>query len=261
MKWLDPDTHTKRYIDTLEKWYPDTVQRPLKSEEYLNWANHDTQTLWCHGIAGGGKTVFASVVIDTLKNAQEDLSPQEKAGVACLFCEYERRNEQTIRSLTSALVRQLSDQCEILPLSVLDLYEKHQDNDRPLRLDEIVLVFADVLAKFSRVYLIVDALDECLESTRKELLSHLSELQRKTGMKILTTSRPTLNFLKEFGDCDQLDIKAEPEDVQQVLQMLIDKADTFLTSNVELRNKVAEVIASAVGGMYANNLIFLPTMV
>jgi hypothetical protein len=72
--WLDSgDTHTKRLFDSLDKWQPSTVQKLLQSEEYQGWVAGDVQTLWAHGIAGGGKTVFSSVVVSSLKDAQRSL--------------------------------------------------------------------------------------------------------------------------------------------------------------------------------------------
>ncbi|KAI9859480.1 MAG: hypothetical protein M1813_006622 [Trichoglossum hirsutum] len=250
LNWLDSDTHTKRFIDSHEKWQPHTAQKLLHSEQYLNWTSNNTQTLWCHGIAGGGKTVFASVIVDNLKVAQKDKTPETKAGIACLFCEYERRKDQTVRSLTSAILRQLAHQCDVLPVSVTDLYDLHQTNDVPPRFEEISSALTDVLGNFPRVFLIVDALDECFENTRRELLSHLLEQQRKSGIKLLATSRPTIDFRKEFGACEELEIKADPQDVKNVLDILIEKSDTLIKTDVELRNRVTDKIAMAVNGMF-----------
>lgn len=255
MNWLDSDTHTKRFIDSHEKWQPHTAQKLLHSEQYLNWVNNNTQPLWCHGIAGGGKTVFASVIVENLKVAQKNKMLEIRAGVAYLFCEYERQKDQTIRSLTSAILRQLADQCEVLPASVTDLYDLHQTNDVPLRLEEISSALTDVLGKFPRVFLIVDALDECFENTRRELLSHLLQQHRESGMKLLATSRSTIDFRKEFGPCDELEIKADPQDVKHVLDILIEKSDTLVKTDVELRNRVTDNIAVAVDGMYVGYIM------
>lgn len=249
MNWLDNDTHTKRFIDSYDKWQPSTVQKLLGSGHYLNWVGGDTQTLWCHGIAGGGKTVFASVVMDSLKTAQTGLPPTARAAVVCLFCEYERQKDQTVRSLTSAILRQLAEQCEVLPPSVTELFDNYEANGSRFHFEEVSLALTQVLRLFPQVYLIVDALDECAENTRRELLAHLSEQQRVTGLKILATARPTIDFQKEFGDCEELEIKADLLDVKTVLEMRIDKSNSLVKTDAELRRRVMDSIAVAVDGM------------
>ena len=205
--------------------------------------------------------MFASVIIDNMKVAQKDKTPETKAGVACLFCEYERQTDQTMRSLISAILRQLANQCDVLPASVIDLYDSHQTNDVPLRFEEISSALTDVLGKFPRVFLIVDALDECLESTRKELLTRLFEQQGKSGMKLLATSRLTSNFRKQFGGCEELKIKADPQDVKDVLDILIEKSDSLVKTDVELRKRVIDNIAVAVDGMYVRCIVASVTSV
>ncbi|KAH6983490.1 hypothetical protein BKA56DRAFT_519808, partial [Ilyonectria sp. MPI-CAGE-AT-0026] len=261
LNWLDSDIHTKRFIDSHARWQPRTGSLFLGAEKYSDWVNNDTQTLWCHGIAGGGKTVFASVVIDNLKAAQRNKTPETRDGVACLFCEYERQKDQTVRSLTCAILRQLADQCEELPESVIELFDRYEADDAPLPFEEIASTLSDVLGKFPRVFLVVDALDECSDNTRKELLSHLLEQQRNSNMKLLATSRPTIKFLKEFGPCEELEIQADPEDVKNVLDILIDKSDTIVKTDPDLRRRVKDSISQAVDGMFLLVQPFLDSII
>lgn len=198
--------------------------------------------------------MFASVVVENLKAAQKTKTPDAKAGVTCLFCEYDIQKEQTMRSLTSAILRQLADQCDVLPPSVTSLFSLHQTDHFPLHLEQITSALADVLGLFPQVFLIVDALDECLESTRKDLLLYLSKQQKNSHLKVLATSRPTVDFLKEFGACDELEVNADPHDVKNVLDILIEKSDTLVKNDVELRTRVIDHIAVAVDGMYVGSL-------
>lgn len=226
------------------------MQKLLGSDQYSDWSNGDSQTLWCHGIAGGGKTIFASVVVDSLKAAQINKpSRKSRAGVVCLFIEYERQKEQTVRSLTAAILRQLSEQCEMLPESVIDLFEQYGSTIAHTRFEDISLALTNVMKQFPQVYLIVDALDECTENTRRELLAHLSDQQRKSGLKILATSRSTIDFQKDFGASEEMEIKADVLDVKTVLDLLIDRSDSLVRTNKALRHRVTESIAVAVDGM------------
>lgn len=165
LDWLDKDTHTKKFIDSYEKWQPSTVQKLLGSDNYVSWSSGDCQTLWCHGMAGGGKTIFASVVVDTLKTAQaREPHRRPRAGVVCLFIEYERQQEQTVRSLTSAILRQLSEQCDVLPSFVIDLFDEYGNSTSHIRFEDLSLALTNIMRQFSQVFLIVDALDECTDN-------------------------------------------------------------------------------------------------
>ncbi|KAG9253568.1 nucleoside phosphorylase, partial [Emericellopsis atlantica] len=252
LNWLDSDTHTKRLLDSYEKWQPSTVRKLFESEAYRDWTLGEAQTLWCPGIAGGGKTVFSSVVVRSLKAGQEAQPDASRAAVICLFCEYERQKEQTLRTLAAAMLRQLADQCELLPDELVDLFEKHGTGaSSHLRFEDISLALTRVLKEFPRVYLIVDALDECSDQTRRELLAQLAEQQRKTGLRILATARPTVEFEKEFGTKYQvLEIRADVLDVKSVLDALIDKSNSFVREDEELRRRVTDTIAFAVDGMF-----------
>lgn len=234
-----------RYVDSYERWHRGTAQRFLNSKEYLNWANGNTQTLWCPGIAGGGKTIFASVVVNNLKAEK----PKTEIGIAYLFCEYARLNSETIQTLAAAILSQLADQCAVFPESVTALYNLHHANKMPLRFEEISSALIGVLQTFSQVFLVIDAVDECSEQIRRELLSYLLEQQKKTRIKLLVTSRPTINFQQEFGDCEILEIRADEQDVKIVLSSLIERLPKFVRTDEVLRNRVKNDIAAAVDGM------------
>ncbi|KAI6779138.1 uncharacterized protein J7T54_007593 [Emericellopsis cladophorae] len=263
LNWLDSDTHTKRLLDSYEKWQPSTVQKLFESEAYRDWTYGEAQTLWCPGIAGGGKTVFSSVVVSSLKAGQEAQAEASRAAVLCLFCEYERQKEQTLRTLAAAMLRQLADQCELLPDELGDLFEKHGTGaSSHLRFEDVSLALTRLLKEFPRVYLIVDALDECSDQTRRELLAHLAEQQRKTGLRILATARPTVEFEKEFSiKCQELEIRADVLDVKSVLDTLIDKSTSFVREDEGLRRRVTDNIVFAVDGMFLLVQPFLDSVI
>lgn len=194
--------------------------------------------------------MIAAVIVEKLKSTQRNKIPKSKAGVVCLFCEYERRNDQTMRVLVSAMLRQLADQCDELPLSVTRLYDEYKKNDAPLPFEKLSSALIDVLKEFPQVYLVVDALDECFESTSRDLMLHLLELQKESGMNILATSRLISKIQRKFRGWGELEIMADSQDVKNVLSALIEKSDSLIKADTELRDKVIENIAMAVQGMY-----------
>lgn len=222
----------------------------------MSWADKDTQTLWCHGIPGGGKTIFASVVIDHLNDAQKDKPTTDKAGIAFLYCEYKSREVQTLQKLLAAILGQLVQQHTPSLPPVEELYRSHLFNRAQPSVDKILSALSDTIRHFPQVFLIVDALDECSGPICRELLSALQELQKKSEMKLklLATSRSTIEFSRSFEGCGVLEIRASEGDVEAVLDKEIKKKlSKFVTADPELLEMVKAEITAAVDGMSVIN--------
>lgn len=231
------------------KAHRNTRKAFIESQSFLNWTSNQTQTLWCKGMAGSGKTIFASLVVDRLHAAQKERAPNEKAAVVCLYLEYERMQEQSLQALLAAVLRQLVHQCPAVPSSVTELHTTHTTNRSQPLLDEISSVLADVTRKFPEVFLVVDALDECSEEAARDLLSNLRDLQKSTGMKLLATSRPTIDFSEFFEEYESMEIRAQEHDVKAVLDSLIIKLPKLVREDEHLQFKIKNSIVEAVDGM------------
>jgi hypothetical protein len=256
LEWLDPTNfHTKKFGDCVSVWKRGTGEQFLESEEFLSWANKkNTHTLWCPGIPGAGKTIFASVVINHLNDAQKHRRAADRAGIAFLYCEYKNREAQTLPSLLVAVLRQLAEQHTLSIPSIKELYRSHLINKAQPNVDEILSALSDAVRHFCQVFLIVDALDEC--SGPRELVSKLQELQKKSEMKLklLITSRPTVEFPQCFEECSMLEIRASERDVKAVLDDEIKKKlSKCVITDSELWKMVKEDIAAAVDGMSVTN--------
>jgi hypothetical protein len=103
--------------------------------------------------------------------------------------------------------------------------------------------------KHSTVFVILDGLDECPETTRTPLLSLLAEVQRSnTSLNVMATWRKGWNPATEFQDMFQnvrgLQICAWKQDLQ-----------VFVTQNLPLdlksQNDLIDAIVTAAEGRYA----------
>jgi hypothetical protein len=81
--------------------------------------------------------------------------------MAYVYCNFQRQDEQKIDNLLASLLKQLAESKPSLPGSVKDLYDQHKDKRTRPSLEEIRGVLQSLAAMYSRVYFIVDALDEC----------------------------------------------------------------------------------------------------
>ncbi|KAL2844157.1 hypothetical protein BJY01DRAFT_264054 [Aspergillus pseudoustus] len=250
LEWLGPDTHSRKWADSRKKWHRGTGALFLESQPFLNWTSNRTRTLWCRGIAGSGKTIFSSLVLDRLHAARKDSATDQKAAVICLYLEYERIQEQSLQALLAAILRQLLQQCPEPPSSVSELHATLMANQSQPPLEEICSVVADAIRTFPDVYLVVDALDESPDDAARDLLSNLRELQQSTGLKLLATSRPTIDLGEFFDEYESLEIRAPELDVKAVLDSLMIKLPKLVREDKRLQEKIKDSIAEAVDGMF-----------
>ena len=178
--WITPIDYAPQQSDFITRRQAGTGQWLLNSAEYQTWVKTDKQTLFCPGIPGAGKTILTSIVVEELTtHFQNDKS----VGIAYLYCNFRRQHEQKVGDLVASLLKQLIQGRSSLPDTIKSLYGSHKDKGTRLLFDEISKALQSVVALYSRVFIIIDALDECQVShnCQKTFLSELFNLQAKCG--------------------------------------------------------------------------------
>jgi hypothetical protein len=173
-------------------------------------------------------------------------------GIAYIYCDFQRKDDQTISDLISNLVKQLARSQPSLPKTVIDLYDRYANKQtRPL-LSEISKVLQSLTVLYSRVFIIIDALDECQTSDgcRAKLLSEMFDIGRRNGTNIFATSRFIPEITNQFKDDIWLEIRASKEDVKQYLEGRKGKLPSFVHQSPELQMEITDIISEAVDGMY-----------
>jgi Cdc6-like AAA superfamily ATPase len=253
--WLTPIDYAPQQSDYISRRQEGTGQWLLKSNEFKKWVNQSNQTLFCPGIPGAGKTIIASIVVDDLyAKFQNDAS----VGLAYIYCNFRRQQEQKPNDLLASLLKQLVQEQPFIPENVKSLYERHKGKRTRPSLDEILKALHSIVAGYSRVFIIVDALDECQGSNggRKRFLAELFDLQARTGASLLTTSRFIPEIVKEFEERSvRLEIRASDDDLQRYLYGHMSKLPSFVSRNADLQNEVKIAITNAVDGMYTLSML------
>ena len=145
LDWLTQINYGPQQSDFINRRQPGTGQWLLDSENFQTWINTDKQTLFCPGIPGAGKTILTSIVVEELTNRFYD---NETVGIAYIYCNFRRQDEQKIDSLLASLLKQLAESQPSLPGPVKDLYNRHKTKRTRPVLDEILRVFQSVVAVF-----------------------------------------------------------------------------------------------------------------
>jgi hypothetical protein len=158
LDWITPIDYAPQQNDFINRRQAGTGQWLLDSPEFQAWVNTKQRTMWCPGIPGAGKTIITAIVIEHLcERFQNDPS----VGIGYIYCNFRRRDEQKAEDLLANLLKQLAQGQSALPESVKSLYESHKNKQTRPSFDRISRTLRSVAANFSKVFIIMDAIDEC----------------------------------------------------------------------------------------------------
>lgn len=247
LDWLSQSNHEAKYADSLnsDRYKEGTGLWFLDSPKFQAWVLKRGQTIFCPGIPGSGKTIIASLAIQNLLSS---LSGNNSI-VAFLYCDYGRKYEQTTDGLLTALLRQFSQDDRQLPDPVSSLHSVCTKEKRRPKRDEVSRSLAAVAKSYDRVFIIIDALDECPEQTRRELLFSVRHLQKEIPINLLTTSRPVPEIEGLFQEDPRLEIRASKDDVEIYLQSRLHDLPDWAREDEALQQKIEHDISEAIDGM------------
>ncbi len=176
----------------------------------------------------------------------------DRIGIAYIYCNFRRHSEQRAYDLLASLLKQLCQSRSCLPPSLENLFSKHASKRSQPSIDEIGRNLQDVVALYSRVYIIIDALDECQTNNgcRARLLEELFTIQNVSEANILATSRSIPDISEKFKSSAMLEIQADEEDVQMYLDHRMPQLPKFVGQRQDLQEEIRSAIIQSVRGMY-----------
>lgn len=191
--------------------------------------------------------MLASLVVDHLQQHPSE----ENVATAYIYCDYKRQEEQTPVSLTASVAKQLLQHQDVIPEAILKMYRHHgQKGTRP-SFEEMLEITGSSMARLSRLFLIVDALDELGNAgqVRQALIGRLRPLQDSYQFNLMATSRYISSLALDFNQPLLMDVRASPEDIRRYVEGHISDLPNCVKKNIELQEDIATAIIDAVKGM------------
>jgi hypothetical protein len=191
-----------------------------------------------------------SLVLDDIAARFND----ENVCVAHIYFDYKDPEGQTMENIIRRLLKQLLLPLNLVPRQFRNLYDEQRRKARLPDLSVWIREWAHVSSKFSSVYLIFDALDECGPKVTREILQLTDKKLRNSNTKIMYTVRSHM-----------MPIIREHFQVQSIIWQKIEAHDddikTYLTTRMEeewrhapdLIPDVVDVVSNGARGKYVSS--------
>jgi Cdc6-like AAA superfamily ATPase len=250
LDWLTSVDYSSQQNDFIARRQEGTGEWLVESDEFQHWENNKKGILLCPGIPGAGKTMITSIVVDHLfKRFRND----SEIGIAFLYCNFRQQQDQRLIDLFLSLLKQFSQRQPLFPECVTRLYKDHERKRTRPSFHEISDALYSVIANCSRVFIIIDALDECSTTDRvlPQFMEELFSLRAKTSSSVFATSRPILGVPEEFErqGSSVLEIRASDEDMQRYLDGHMNQISTFVREVPGIEREIKSAIIKAADGM------------
>jgi hypothetical protein len=248
--WLTPPDPGTNHATARQRHQSRTGDWLLKSSQYTNWKKGALSHVWMYGKAGCGKTILCSTAIEDVRNTCKQ---DPDTSFAFFYFSFSDERKQSDGDLLRSLVAQLG---WMEPgLSMLRQAYKNARQSVPGP-DELEKILSASIRSCSKVYLLVDALDECPEDngTRQSVLARIERLtQDASNLKIFTTSRELDRIRKSMealaAEPLRVITRAVDADIQTYLSTELSRDRNLNELSPEVRTLIESTIASQADGM------------
>ena len=134
-----------------------------------------------------------------------------EVAVLCVYFNHKEAEKQTVQNVLKSLLQQLVLHIAAVPRDVKRLHDRKFSAE----LDAYFQVFSSVAASFEKVFIVLDAFDECTESRRSDLVSRITRLN---NVNVVVTSRSIANIERDLHGAETLDIVAHDEDIRSYVK-------------------------------------------
>ncbi|KAK6542442.1 hypothetical protein TWF694_006395 [Orbilia ellipsospora] len=252
LEWLTPIDYGPRQSYIFSCRQEGTGIWLLESPQFQSWIDSRKSTsLLCPGIPGVGKTVMASIAVEYLiKKFPSNAFSSHNTGVGFVYCNYSMHETQQGIDLVSALLKQLLEQLPEVSEGFQSWYENHKRHNTRPPMDEATDMLLLLSKSYSRIFLVVDALDECKDEPRRTLISAIRMMQQQTHVNLMATSRPITHIMNEFDKDIILPIDASNDDIGRYLDGQVPRLPHSLSSDASLVHEVKSKIIECAAGMF-----------
>ena len=179
---------------------------------------------------------------------------EEDIVVAMFYCDFRDQQDLTAANIIGAILKQLAARGEVLEHMQAAFQEaKAEVGGRGPRLPDMVEMLKQAVVTLPRVFICIDALDECLSKHLLELLESMRDvLEKSPRTRIFVTGRPQVEaeITRYFGTVLMVSISPNPHDIKLYLEKKLEMDPEPEAMSQALRADILRVIPERISEMY-----------
>ncbi|EWZ28912.1 hypothetical protein FOZG_17467 [Fusarium oxysporum Fo47] len=241
-RWLSPpDSSTNANLARKQR-HPGTGAWLLNSPVFQEWKLGTRQHLWLYGLAGCGKTILSTTILDHLLRIDNHTT-------LTFFFDFSDPRKQKLENLLRSLAVQLYHTGNEAAKRLDSLFTSHDDGRRQPDANALSACVDAMIQNAGTVFIVIDALDEC--TAREELLQWLKHVASRKA-QLIVTSRPEADFQREIPrlfderNCVLLDKQAVNADIRSYVEATLEQKRDFVDKKLppsileEIRDKIGD---------------------
>jgi hypothetical protein len=261
INWLHAPDPSTNYNRAIQQRHPGTGLWFLQSKAFANWKAERNGFLWLHGLAGCGKTVLSSIVIERL---QEE-PPLPHHNLLYFFFNFNEKEKQSHENMIRTLVQQLYTQEEASRHLIEQLSERCASRNEQPSLTSLEDTFAGMLNQAASTTVVIDALDESRQ--QRDTLEWLRRTSANQSfapnkLNVIITSRKEYDiesaFLKWTSKENVLSIRANDvnKDISGFVhsQIQLDPRLERWKEHPDVQIEIESKLVEKANGMWASSL-------
>ena len=245
--WLSAPDPSVNQNAASKKCQKDTGRWLLANPAYLDWRDRPDSFLWLQGFAGCGKTILCSTVINDM-----NIYRASRTQDALAFYYFDFTNDVKTKTLSClrSIILQLAEQSADTK-SLQALHRAYAMGTPPI--PEFLDVLKGILCKHDRVYIVMDALDECTD--QEEMFDLLNSIRDwKLGcLSILVTSRDEPDIRECVQPAPEQEIHLRNAAIDQDVRLFIRETlqkDKKLKDWSDIFPEIEESLTNGAHGMF-----------
>ncbi|KAG9564180.1 hypothetical protein KCU71_g6183, partial [Aureobasidium melanogenum] len=268
IRWISPISFHANHQDQLDKHIPGTGQWLLDHPEYKRWKSASSSSIFLlHGIPGCGKSILASSVIEQYLDERKNNPVTEP--FAYFYCaDYENEKDRSQpQEILRSIVRQLTMSGRPRPEVhhiLSSEFEQLQAKSKVEGVDMIRLRIEDCerlimnITVDNPITIVVDALDEILDSERYVLLSLFERIvaNAQNLVKIFLTSRSDCGIFDALPTASRLCIRSQDTriDMDRFIRQLMGgpkgQGKLLKSQDLALQESLVQTLLKEAGEMF-----------
>jgi len=173
--------------------------------------------------------------------------------VVGLYCDFHAQKEHSTTHMLGAILKQLASRRGI-PNHTREAFReaKKEFGSRGLLLPDMVDLLKMTITSLPRLFICIDALDECAPKHRRELLESLQRIVLVSpGTRVFLTGRPHIDdeIVGCFRNVLRIHLSPTPGDIKSYLEMRLADDHIPKAMDNELRAEIMRIIPEKISEM------------